>query len=335
MKTVFLVPQGERGHAAFRVDAHVAAGRALGRDVSALTVPAAPLARFVFFRRLGRADVIVIHRELPSESELRILRRLASRIVYDVADAAWTLPQSRLDGMMARRSVGRSARSFARVCAEADLCLVENMAQAKAAARFQERVSILPTPLDTDVYTPGSALDGDVPGCGPVRVGWMVSGGDRQCLAEIVGGLSGRGGCIQFFIVSDEPYEGPGKDFVFWSRPEPGREVAALQDMEIGLAPYPDDEYSQAGSGLDALRYMACGAVVVASDRGGAVDLVDHGIDGFLVRDTEDWARHVLRLAEDAALRRDMARAARDKVVGKYGLETVSAQLWDALESLR
>jgi len=335
MKTVFLVPQGAQVHAAFRVDAHVAAGRASGRDVSALTVPASPLARFVFFRRLGRADVMVVHRELLSESELRILRRLAPRIVYDMADAAWTLPQSRLDGMRARRSAGRAAGRFARVCAEADLCLVENMAQAKAVARFQERVRILPTPLDTDIYAPGAATNGAGSGCGPVRVGWMVTGGDRRCLADIVGGLAGRGGCVQFFIVSDEPYDGPGKDFVFWSRPEPGREVAALQDMDIGLAPYPDDEYSQAGSGLDALRYMACGAVVVASDRGGAVELVDHGIDGFLVRDAQDWSRHVLRLAEDAALRRDMALAARDKVVGKYGLDTVSAQLWEALESLR
>ncbi|MFH1912721.1 MAG: glycosyltransferase family 4 protein [Pseudomonadota bacterium] len=335
MKTVFLVPSGARTHAAFRVDAHVAAGRASGRDVSALTVPASPLARYAFFSRLGRADVMVVHRELLSEYELRTLRRLAPKIVYDVADAAWTLPQRGMDGMLARRRAGRAARCFARICAGADLCLVENMAQAKAVASFQERVRILPTPLDTDVYVPGAAQNGGNPGGGAVRVGWMVNGGDRQCLVDIVGGLAERGGSIQFFIVSDEPYDGPGKDFVFWSRPEPGREVAALQDMDIGLAPYPDDEYSRAGSGLDTLRYMACGAVVVASDRGGAGEVVDHGIDGFLARDAEDWTRHVIRLAEDADLRRDMAEAARHKVVGKFSQATVSAQLWDALENLR
>ncbi|WP_285905452.1 glycosyltransferase family 4 protein [Pseudodesulfovibrio pelocollis] len=335
MKTVFLVPSGARTYAAFRVDAHVAAGRASGRDVSALTVPASPLARYAFFSRLGKADVMVIHGELLSEYELRTLRRLAPKIVYDVADAAWTLPQRRMEGMLGRRRALRAARCFERMCTGTDLCLVENMVQAKAVAPFQERVRILPTPLDTGIYVPGTAANGGNPGCGPVRVGWMVTGGDRQCLADIVGGLTGQGGAIQFFIVSDEPYDGPGKDFVFWSRPEPGREVAALQDMDIGLAPYPDDEYSRAGSGLDTLRYMACGAVVVASDKGGAAEVVDHGIDGFLARDAADWTRHVIRLAEDADLRRGMAEAARHKVVGKFGLDTVSAQLWDALESLR
>lgn len=337
MKTVFLVPYGtRRSHAANRVAPHVAAGRAAGFDVCMLEVPVSGFARYRFFSRLPVADVIVVHRELLSAGELRTLRRLAPKLVYDFADAVWTLPVREQVGGGARRHMARLVRRFERICTEADLCLVENMAQAKAAAPFQEQVRIVPTPLDTALYAPRSdAYGGDSIHDGPIRVGWMVTGGDRRCLGEIVGGLADKGGPIQFSIVSDSPYDGPGRDFVFWSLPESASEVARLQSMDIGLAPYPDDVHSQAVSGLDVLRYMACGAVVVASDRGGAGEIVDHGIDGFLARDIEEWTRHVLHLADDDGLRRRMAEAARLKVVNNYGLAPVSERFWDALGAPR
>ncbi|ADU62297.1 MAG: glycosyltransferase family 4 protein [Pseudodesulfovibrio sp.] len=333
MKTVFLVPCGtRRSHAAYRVAPHVAAGRAAGLDVCMLEVPASGFARYRFFSRLPGADVIVVHRELISRGELRTLRRLAPKLVYDFADAVWTLPAREQDGGGARRRMAMLARRFRRICAEADLCLVENMAQAKAAAPFQDQVRIVPTPLDAARYAPRPDTDGSAPGHGgPIRVGWMVTGGDRHCLGEIVGGLADKGVGIQFSIVSDSPYDGPGRDFVFWSLPESASEIARLQTMDIGLAPYPDDGHSQAVSGLDVLRYMACGVVVVASDKGGAGEIVDHGIDGFLARDIEEWTRHVLHLARDHDLRHRMAEAARLKVVNQYGLASVAGQLWDAL----
>lgn len=305
-----------------------------------LEVPVSGFARYRFFSRLPVADVIVVHRELLSAGEVRTLRRLAPKLVYDFADAVWTLPAREQAGGGTRRRMARLARRFERICAEADLCLVENMAQAKAAAPFQEQVRIVPTPLDTARYAPcpdddgaGSVQNGPVR-VAPVRVGWMVTGGDRCCLGEIVGGLADRGGPIQFSIVSDSPYDGPGRDYVFWSLPESATEIARLQSMDIGLAPYPDDAHSQAVSGLDVLRYMACGAVVVASDRGGAGEIVDHGIDGFLARDIGEWTRHVLHLADDDGLRRRMAEAARLKVVNQYGMAPVTDRFWGALDGL-
>jgi spore coat protein SA len=70
---------------------------------------------------------------------------------------------------------------------------------------------------------------------------------------------------------------------------------------------------------------------VVASDRGGVSEIIDHGIDGFLCREAEDWSRYVLRLAEDEDLRRRMAEAARRKVVAKFALAETSDLLWSAI----
>ncbi len=328
MKTIFLVPAGgRRSQAAFRVAPHVANGRARGVDVGLLEVPASALARYAFFSRLPRADVYVVHREFLSGYEIRSLRRLCDSIIYDYADAAWTMPDTELSSVLSRRRAARRARRFELICSEADQCIVENMMQAHMAAPYQDQVRIVPTALDPDVYTPGEGYGHS----DALRVGWLVTGGDWEGLIGIVDRLADHAGPMQFSIVSDVPYDGPGRDFVFWSSPDPTREVSRLQSMDIGLAVYPDDGYSRAGSGLDVLRYMACGVAVVASDRGGVSEIIDHGIDGFLCREAEDWPRYVLRLAEDEDLRRRMVEAARLKVVSKFGLTEASDLLWSAI----
>lgn len=59
--------------------------------------------------------------------------------------------------------------------------------------------------------------------------------------------------------------------------------------------------------------------------------MIDHGLDGFLVRDKHDWTRYVMRLVEDVALRKNMIEAARRKVCDKYSLEVVAPKMWDVL----
>jgi Glycosyltransferase len=292
-----------------------------------LEVPVSAFARYAFFSRLPRADAYVVHREFLSGYEIRTLRRLCDTIIYDYADAVWTMPDGELGSILSRRRAARRARRFELICSEADLCIAENMTQAQMAAPYQDQVRIVPTALDPDIYTPGGVRGHS----GAIRVGWLVTGGDWEALAGIVDRLADHAGPIQFSIVSDVPYGGPGRDFVFWSSPDPAREVSRLQTMDIGLAVYPDDGYSRAGSGLDVLRYMACGVAVVASDRGGVSEIIDHGIDGFLCREAEDWPRYVLRLAEDENLRRRMAEAARRKVVAKFALAETSDLLWSAI----
>lgn len=57
----------------------------------------------------------------------------------------------------------------------------------------------------------------------------------------------------------------------------------------------------------------ACGVPVIAPARGGPIDLVEHGVTGFLYKpgDLQAMKRHVTELVEDAGLRQQMGRAAR------------------------
>lgn len=72
--------------------------------------------------------------------------------------------------------------------------------------------------------------------------------------------------------------------------------------------------------GLVIIEGMAVEIPVVASVHGGVKEIIDDGMDGFLVdpSNTEALAGRLLELLEDAALRRNVAAAGRRKVIYKF-----------------
>jgi len=88
--------------------------------------------------------------------------------------------------------------------------------------------------------------------------------------------------------------------------------------------------------GLVILEAMACGVPVVASDRSGAPDIIDDGVDGFIVpaRDSAAIADRVERL-RDPRLRRQMGEAARAKILSRYTPAHYAARVGAVLEQIR
>lgn len=324
MKIMILIPPvGRRSHARFRVAQLVSAGRKLGLDIFAKEVPARKRDRYSFFSRLPGVDVLVLYREFFSSYELGNLRRLCSTMIYDCTDAAWTLPEHERkvgSGLM----LSKLSRRFMRVCRAVDFCLVDNRALAEVVSQYTQDVRIIPTPIDTERYAPG---DGGKSGGVPL-VGWMGTPGDELYLQDAMQNLESSAGQIQFSVVSREPYSGPGQEFVFWNMWSHEAEPRLLQAMDIGVLPMPETGFTRSCSGVDVLKFMASGVAIVASDVGVHREIIDHGVDGFLVQNESDWEESVIRLAEDVDLRRSIAENARRKAVEKYSLEAIAPQFW-------
>lgn len=83
------------------------------------------------------------------------------------------------------------------------------------------------------------------------------------------------------------------------------------------------------GLPMGVLEAMAAGAPVVATTVGGIPDAVEDGVEGFLIApgDTAALADRIMRLLEDAELRRAFAQAAQTKARAQFGMHTVLSQL--------
>lgn len=326
---LFLTPSGETlPSVRFRVLPFVALGRARGLAADWRRAPKAVHQRLAFLLSLPRARVMVIQQKLFAPWELALIRRRCSTLAYDVDDALWALHPAEADQPGSAAKAAKITARFAHTCAAVDLVIAGNDYLAGHARKTQRNVVVLPTLLDTDLYTPPPP---DAHGVGRFRVGWMGTSGNLFFLPEVLRQLAPHRDRLDVRIVSDRPYEGELHEVVSFERWSPEREVEQLRGFEAGLMPLTDDEYTRGKCGFKILQYMAVGAVPVASAVGFNTQILTHGHDGMLVRTPEDWAAHILTLADDRDLLERMAKNARFTVVQRFGLASMAPQLWKAL----
>jgi glycosyltransferase involved in cell wall biosynthesis len=113
--------------------------------------------------------------------------------------------------------------------------------------------------------------------------------------------------------------------------PVPRAELPDLyRRAEVVVFPSVNDAF-----GLVILEAMACGIPVVASDRSGAPDIIDDGVDGFVVpaRDSAAIRDRVERL-RDPRLRKTMGEAARAKILSRYTPKHYAARVGEVLRRI-
>ena len=105
---------------------------------------------------------------------------------------------------------------------------------------------------------------------------------------------------------------------------------AAIRGLDVLAHPAEREPW-----GLVLLEAMAAGIPVVASAEGGPREIVRDGEDGLLVdaADTPAFARALVRVGSDPALRGRMGAAGRERVVGGFTAESAARRLWELIGS--
>ncbi len=103
-----------------------------------------------------------------------------------------------------------------------------------------------------------------------------------------------------------------------WS---PQSEISAFRDSGIGLVPLLEHPWNQWKFFLKTIQYMAAGLAVVAQRIGSNAEVIQDGVNGFLVDTPEEWSERLSQLVEDAALRRRVGEAARATAVERYSTQ--------------
>lgn len=244
-----------------------------------------------------------------------LLRRIQSRLLYDLDDMIFlapTTPQNRLVAPLK----GKGKMTY--LLAAAREVIVCTPALEELARRYNQNVTDISSTIDTDVYLPVNRYRNDR----PLVLGWTGSHSTSRYLRLLDGVLARLAQKYEFqlLVMGDPDYRVAGVTTVShpWSE---GTEVPLLQKLDIGLYPLPlDDPWVLGKSGLKALQYMALGLPTVASAVGANFRVIEDGVSGFLVHTEEEWLAVLSRLIEDCELRRRIGESARSRVVEQFSL---------------
>jgi len=194
-----------------------------------------------------------------------------------------------------------------------------NRTLAEYAQEFNPNVHVVPTVLNTDVFKPCPKTIHE-----KVVVGWSGIEYNFKYLKTLAPVLERliRKYPVELHVLSGTAPQDLGIPFhhVKWSG---NREVAQMNDFDIGLMPLAMDEWCRGKCGLKLLQYMALEIPAVATPIGVNRQIVHHGRNGFLAEQLEEWETHLSHLIENANARVQIGKAARSTV-----LEYYSADVW-------
>jgi len=275
------------------------------------------LAETVKFRRY---DAVFVQRQAMLVGGA-VIERLAkasgAKLIYDFDDAIWINDASSYNR---RFSWLKNTAKVPRIIEMADLVIAGNGYLADYARGFNSNVAVIPTTIDTDVYIPRAAgsRNGDA-----VCIGWSGSFstiGHLKTALPVLRRLREKyGRRVRFRVIGDAGYRNEELEIVEvpW-RAE--TEVQDLYDLDIGLMPLPDDEWSRGKCGCKGLQYMALSIPAVMSPVGANREIIQPGKNGFLPATEDEWVETLSSLIESPALRAEIGEAGRRRVEESYSV---------------
>jgi len=273
--------------------------------------------RLLSLADVRQASLVVIYMEalpyLPPLFE-RALARLGVPYVYDFDDATFHQYDQHSNPVV--RTL--FSNKIGQVIAGATLVTAGNEYLADYARRFNRRVEIVPTVVDTEVFSPGAGRE---PVTRPV-IGWIGSPStaqyvaDRASLWERI--TAEERSVLRLVGAGPAAMRLAGVEHRAWSEET---ETAEVRNFDVGIMPLRDDPWSRGKCGFKLIEYLACGVPAVASPVGVNARIVAHGENGFLCRTDEEWLAALRQLVRDPDMRRAFGEAGRRIVRDHWSLQ--------------
>ena len=276
-------------------------------------------------------DLLLIYREValigPAVLE-RMAGRLGVPIVYDIDDPVFLPYRSPANGWFSLLKFSRKTHTLFKL---SDRIIAINNIIGDYAATFNPAVAVVPNCLDTDLYRPAPPRESDA-----VRLGWTGSQSTMQNLLSIVEPLkrlqSHHTAPLRVIGVGGADLGCLDVETRQWSA---SSEITDLQGCDIGVVPLADLPWNRWKFFLKTVQYMACGLPVVARRMGSNAEVIEDGVNGFLVETEDEWHQRLELLVSDRELRLKMSQEARRTAVEQFSLERQMPKIAKILNDVR
>jgi glycosyltransferase involved in cell wall biosynthesis len=276
--------------------------------------------------RVRRYDLVYVHMNVtPLGTTLfeRLTRALARRLVFDLEDnvIGGHAEAKRNPNPIVRFLKGSGKARFLVRTADHVVTSSPQLNDRCLELNHRRACTYISSSVDTDRFVPAPPRARE-----KVTIGWtgtFSTSNYLDLLRPVFLALARR---IDFRLKVignfDWALDGVDLEVVRWTAE---REVADLQDLDIGVYPLTDDDWVIGKSGLKAIQYMAFGIPTVATAAGTTPRIIRDGENGLLVRTEEEWVDALERLARDAQLRRRLGDQARQDAIANYSIKAVAA----------
>lgn len=279
----------------------------------------------------ARHRVVYLHRATFPFGLARVLSWVNPRVVFDFDDSIYMAdPDDGESGPLKWLKDRTKSSMFDQVLRASRAVIVENDFLRERALPHCARVVKIPGPIDTERFRPA-----ETPPSGRPVIGWIGSPSTTAYLPPLAGPLEKLSREIDFELrfVGSGPYRfgGVAVEAIPWSLEN---ELRELPRFAVGVMPMPDTPWTRGKLGVKMLLYMACGVTPVVSYTPTNAEVIQDGVNGFLVRTEAEWHDRLARLLKDPDLRGRMGREGRRTVEEGFSLKAGVPKLLDLLDSL-
>ncbi len=210
-----------------------------------------------------------------------------------------------------------------------DVIIAGNEYLAEHARQFCSNVYVLETGLDTSAYKISEIRELN----DKVRLVWIGSKATLQYLLELKDALEDLGKSnskIVLRIIADDFFDLKYMP-VEKHRWSIDSQYSDITECDIGLAPLPNDRFTRGKCGFKILQYFSAGLPVIASPVCMNGDLVLKSGAGFVAQTNEQWKEQILKLVQDAALRKAMGLKGKE-YVKQYDLKVLGERFCEIVK---
>ena len=281
---------------------------------------------------LKRFDAVFVYREAallgPAFLEKMVARR-GVPIIYQLDDPLFVPYTSPSNGYL---SYLKFFGKISEICRLAKVVMVNSTQIREYVAQYNQNIWQVPSVVDTKQYVFRPELIETQPA--EVCIGWSGSPTTIGNIRVVAGALRKLAEQVdhRVHLIGGTEFDLPGVRYEAqkWSAET---EVEDLRKMQVGMVPLPVNEWNKRKFYMKTAQYMALGIPTVATPLGSNLEVVQHGVTGFLADSEAEWVEYLGRLIGDYELRRRMSYAAAEAAREKYSLEGNTKKIIQAFQA--
>jgi len=269
---------------------------------------------------LSQYDYVFIHREAaplgPPIFEWWVAKAGKKKIIYDFDDAIWLENVSESNRLFSGLKWYDKVHQIIRWSYKIS-CGNDFLADFARSINPSAYAVVNPTTIDMHHWHNREKDQNTA----EIVIGWTGSHSTIPYLNDLVPVLKKLNEKYQytFQVISNRKpdWDLPNLRFLPWSKDS---EIDDLMQLNVGVMPMPDDQWTRGKCGFKALQYMSLGIPAVVSPVAVNKKIVDQGLNGFLCQTEQEWYEALEQLIQDQSVRIKMGQASKNKILSHYSV---------------